>query len=111
MSDKAIPPTPEKPKSSGAYRGLIILSSIQTLLLIGILAALGSIAVKINAKPEGNPLNVQIAQPRNSPVTVAIPTSSVVYVKNPSGSPVSATIVSTVTVSAAFGSVQTVTAR
>ena len=54
MSDKATPPVPHQ-KTSGSYRGLIILSSIQTLLLIGILGALASIAAKINAKANVRP--------------------------------------------------------
>lgn len=109
MSDKAIPAVPqEKTKSSGSYRGLLILSSIQTLLLIGILAALGSIAAKINA--ENTPMNVRVLQRSGTPFTVVVPTSSPVYVRNPVGTPVSATIVSTVTVRPAFGSTQTVTA-
>ncbi|KAF6761284.1 hypothetical protein DFP72DRAFT_1062297 [Ephemerocybe angulata] len=105
MSDKATP-LPKTPRP-GSPKGLLILASIQTLLLIGILGALAGIAAKMNSV--NKPMNVQLAQPTgNRFVTVALPSSTTLNIRAATVLPV--TVVSTVTISPAYGSTQTVTA-
>lgn len=114
MSEKAsaLPPVPEsRPRKSSTEKWLLTFATLQTLLLIGILGALASIAAKVNSS--SSPMSVAVTQAETAgPLTVAVPTASYLNVRAANGTPLPMQIFSqTLTISPAFGSIQTVTAR